>query len=207
MVVDLATEKVVGEINVRWRPNTIAVTPDGRFLYVNCLLGPHDQGALVIVDTLTDEVVEEINPPDNANEPEIGTFTSPLAFSPDGTHVYWTTGWKWVNVVEVGTNRILRTLDVEVPLPGLPIAPSGIAFTSDSSMVYISCLDAGFVASWDTVAEKFGLIVRVGFNPSGIVVTPDNQNAYVINMLSEDISVVDLHTYEVVGLIQLIPPP
>jgi YVTN family beta-propeller protein len=206
-VVDLEAGTVIGNIAVKWRPNAVAVSQDGSQLYVNCILGPHDQGALAVVDTLTDEVLSVIDPPQGANEPEVGTFTSPLALTSDGKHIYWTTGWKWVNVVEADTNRILRTLDVEVPLPGLPIAPSGIAFISDLSMAYISCLDAGFVASWDIEEGEFAAVMRVGFNPTGIVVTADDQNAYVINMLSEDISVIDLNTHEVVEVIQLTPPP
>lgn len=208
-VIDLSSNTIEKDIDVGWRPTTIAVTPDGSRLYVNRIVNPNDIGELVVIDTATDQVIATIASPINSREKigTIGDFTSALAVTPDGAHVYWTTGWRWISIVEVASNTVMRTIDVGEALPSLPIAPSSIAFLSDGSRAYIACWDAGHIVVLDTATSEFVGVIRPGFRPVGIAITPNDGFAYVANQYSEDVSVIDLATNEVIDTIPLRPPP
>ena len=78
------------ETKVFSNPNTIAESPDGKFLYVSCrghnnpksylVKGP-DFGKLMVIDIATREVVEEI---------EAGNQPTGLDVSPDGKYIVLT---------------------------------------------------------------------------------------------------------------------
>ncbi|MBS0617071.1 MAG: beta-propeller fold lactonase family protein [Spirochaetes bacterium] len=80
----------IAETKVYNNPNTIALSPDGKYLYVSCrgrnnsksylLKGP-DFGKLMVVDTATHQVVESI---------EAGNQPTGLAVSPDGRYIVLT---------------------------------------------------------------------------------------------------------------------
>jgi YVTN family beta-propeller protein len=207
-VIDLSSNTVEKEIDVGQFPVTMVVTPDGRSIYVNRVLNPHDVGGLVIIDTATDQIVATIASPIDTPEEigPIGAMTCGLAISPDGAYVYWTAGWQYINVVEVDSNTIVRTIEVEPALPGIHVAISSIGFLSDGSRAYIVCWDAGYVVVMDTRTWEFISIIRVGFRPGAIALAPDDSFAYVTNRHSEDVSVIDLATNAVVDTIQLEPP-
>lgn len=97
-VSDMARSKVYfisdykksSEINVYKNPNTIAESPDGKFLYVSCrgrnnpksyLIKGHDMGHLMVVDLATQTVVEDI---------EAGNQPTGLDVSPDGKYIVLT---------------------------------------------------------------------------------------------------------------------
>lgn len=86
----VADDTKVAETKVYNNPNTIALSPDGKYLYVSCrgrnnpksylLKGP-DFGKLLVLDTATHAVVESI---EGGNQP------TGLAVSPDGKYIVLT---------------------------------------------------------------------------------------------------------------------
>jgi YVTN family beta-propeller protein len=204
-VIDLSSYTVVNRLDVGWFPVTMVASLDGSRLYVNRVLNPNDVGELVVIDTATDQIVETIASPIDTPEEigPIGAVTCGLAISPDGDYVYWVAGWQYINIVETATNTIIKTLELAPALPGIHVAPSAIAFTSDGSRAYIACWDAGYVVIVDTETWEFLDIIKVGFRPGGIDITPDDRFAYVTNRHSEDVYVIDLATNEVVDTILL----
>ncbi|MBL8032524.1 MAG: beta-propeller fold lactonase family protein [Leptospiraceae bacterium] len=78
------------EVKVYSNPNTIAESPDGKFLYVSCrghnnpksylLKGP-DFGRLMVIDIATLKVIEDL---------EAGNQPTGLDVSPDGKYVVLT---------------------------------------------------------------------------------------------------------------------
>jgi len=97
-VSDMARSKVYfieeydkkAEVKVYSNPNTIAESPDGKYLYVSCrgrnnpksyLLKGNDFGRLLVIDLATRKVVEEI---------EAGNQPTGLDVSPDGKYVVLT---------------------------------------------------------------------------------------------------------------------
>ncbi len=86
----IADYKKASEINVYKNPNTIAESPDGKYLYVSCrgrnnpksyLIKGHDFGHLMVIDLATHKVVEDI---------EAGNQPTGLDVSPDGKYIVLT---------------------------------------------------------------------------------------------------------------------
>lgn len=86
----LADYAKVSETKVFSNPNTIAESPDGRYLYVSCrgrnnpksyLIKGHDMGHLMVIDLTTRKVVEDI---------EAGNQPTGLDVSPDGKYIVLT---------------------------------------------------------------------------------------------------------------------
>lgn len=97
-VSDMARSKVYfitdykksSEINVYKNPNTIAESPDGKYLYVSCrgrnnpksyLIKGHDMGHLMVFDLATQKIVDDI---------EAGNQPTGLDVSPDGKYIVLT---------------------------------------------------------------------------------------------------------------------
>jgi len=205
-VVDLESGTVVNRINVGWWPQMVVVTPNGSRAYVSRQNNPHDIGGLVIIDTATDQVIGTVAPP-------IGTGPNGrfdlLALTPDGAYVYWETSPTYVNIIEIASNRVVKTIDVSTQAEreaGNPRGthPSDIGFTSDGSRAYIVCGDAYYVAILDVATRTIvNRIIDVGMEPVAIAITPDDRFAYVTNKKGENISIIDLATNKVVGSIPI----
>lgn len=182
----------------------VVVTPNGSRAYVSRQNNPHDIGGLVIIDTATDQVIGTVAPP-------IGTGPNGrfdlLALTPDGAYVYWETSWKWVNVVEVASNQVVKTIDLGTDRDVWAtrgIHPSDIRFTADGSRAYIPCGDTFYVAVLDVATGAIvDYIVDAGIEPVAIAITPDDRFAYVTNKRGENISIIDLATNKVVGSIPI----
>jgi YVTN family beta-propeller protein len=200
-VIDLQTESLIGDVHADKPVASLSLSRDGSLLFGSRILDPE---GLLIVDTSTDQPLESLAPPEGTDYPEVGVFTAATGASPDGELLYWGTGPSFVHIVDIDTTEVLRTMAIfDELLTGLPIAPSGIGFSPDGARAYIPCLDAGYMVVWDNTIGELVAAVRVGVNPVAIAATPDGELAYVPNMLSEDISVIDLSSLEVVRTIGL----
>jgi YVTN family beta-propeller protein len=200
-VIDLDTESTISEIKVDSPVASLALASDGSHLFANRILDPE---GLLIVETTADEIEGSIPPPEGTNHPEVGVFTAVTGVSPDGISVFWGTGPSFVNILDLNQYQVIRTIAIfDELLTGVPIAPSGVGFSPDGSYAYIPCLDAGYMVVWDHSMGELTSAIRVGVNPVAIAISPGGELAYVPNMLSEDISVIDLETLKVVETIWL----
>ena len=97
-VVDLSTRVEVKTIAVGLHPSGMALSPDKTRLYVACA----NSDIVSVVDTKTDEVVEEINVRMEKNLP-FGSAPNALAISPDGSTLFVANGTdNAICVVELG---------------------------------------------------------------------------------------------------------
>jgi len=218
IVADLATRRMSSiidlnkvatylyEIAITPDGRSVVVTPDGSRAYVSRQNNPYDTGGIVVIDTATDQIIETINPPTGTSG-TIGRFDL-LVAARSGAYIYWATDGPGVNVIEVATNKVVKTIDLRMQVVdrewGSPrgIHPTDIAFTSDGSRGYIPCGDAYYVAIVDvatgTVIDR---IIDVGIEPVAIVIAPDDRFAYVTNKEGENVSVIDLATNKVIASI------
>ena len=204
-VVDLASSTVVKNIDVGWYPHMVVATPDGTRAYVSRQNNPYNIGGLAIIDTATDQVIDTIEPPVGMGP---NSKFAMLVITPDETYVYWATSPASVNVVEIASNQVVKTisdlgLEAQNQL-GYPrgINPSDIGFTSDGSRGYIPCGDSFYVVVIDVATGAIlDHIIDIGIEPVAIVITPDDKFAYVTNRESESISVIDLATNSVAASI------
>lgn len=82
-VIDVATKKVVSEIPVRIHAESMALSPDGKLLYVTDASGD----GISVIDVVRRKVVDTIDTKPAPGLP-YGSLTTALAFSPDGKTLF-----------------------------------------------------------------------------------------------------------------------
>jgi DNA-binding beta-propeller fold protein YncE len=209
-VVDTGRAAVVDVIRFdTGRPNDVAVSPDGRRVYV--ATGIAGAGALAVVDTADDTVLDTI-PVRSSSFPAGATG---VALSPDGARAYVLTA---AAVVVVDTERRIMTgtiptgpdpaalvtapgghrryvsgrdgvavVDTDrnvvvdtVPLPAGHTSAGGIAVSRDGRRVCVAWWDSVFVFDTATgTAASLRLGISYGAIPAGVAVTPDGRQAYI----------------------------
>jgi YVTN family beta-propeller protein len=200
-LVDLNTNTIVGSpITVGLAPAALAITPNGKYVYVaNYVDGNTNTGTITVIKTDLNNVVNTIS-----------GFSGPFAIviTPDGKYAYVTNFGSnnfepigtTVSVVKLKTGMIVETFEVG-------IQPSGIAITPNCRYVYVSnynTLYAGsnftdLTAGQGTVniidTKKHEVIaptIVVGQSPANIAIAPNGKHAYVTNYTSNTVSVIAL---------------
>lgn len=198
--VNLTTGAIFATITTNLAPAALALSPDGRSLYVvNYTTGLPSAGTLQEISTSTNLVVRTL-----------AGFSGPfgIAIHPDGTRAYVTNFGSnnfdpfgtTVAVVDLVGFTISKTVDVGVQ-------PSGVAVSPDGSRVYVSCYNTlyqvgspsftGLTAGQGTVSVLdaangdvlLPITVAVGQSPGNVVVNPKGDRVYVSNYTSGTVSV------------------
>lgn len=249
MVIDTRSMQIIETIPVSARPNNIALTPDGKKLYVAIIARP---GAVDVIDTERLENIKTIPHPGGLHNIYVtpdGKYAVAGSISGDRMTVYDTStdeeAWAWEGesirpmsistkpdgstdkiyiqvtghhgfvVLDFDTHReVARVTLPEIPeeeryaseesalgryngapAHGIGVSPDGRTVWSTSRMnsrvyVYSVYPDLELLAS-----------VPVGTDPDWVTFTPDGRFAYVANAHSNDVTAIDMHTYEAVATI------
>lgn len=199
-VVNLDTNTIVGNpITVGLAPASLAVTPDGEYVYViNYVDGNPGTGTISIIRTSDNTVIGTIN-----------GFSGPfaIAITPDGKYAYVTNFGSnnfspvgtTVSVVNLTNNTISKTINVG-------IQPSGIAITPDGLFAYVTIyktlyLGAGFtnLTAYQGTVKIIEIatnkvlcpVIQVGASPDAVAIS-SNGIAYVSNYSSNNVSVINI---------------
>ena len=121
-----------------------------------------------------------------------------LLNSPDGDFTFHATLSGGISTVSVSSAAELteRRINTNEPTFSTPVNfPRAIAVTRDESKAYVVLAGTNAVMGVDiSVPDRPRLLGfwAVGKNPRGIVLSPDETRAFVMNYLSRDVSVLDL---------------
>jgi DNA-binding beta-propeller fold protein YncE len=197
-------------------PDTIAITPDSRTVYVSC----PGTGQIVPVRAGADTAAQPIRVPspgalamaaggktvyvansggdtitpvstatEEPGEPIIvGPSPDAMAVTPDG------------RTVLVLTSTGITAVDAATSRAGEPVAIQGacaLAVAPDGGTAYVLAMpdsgsQQGFVVPVPVHASAAGKPIKVGLNPVQIVFTPDGKMAYVANYASENVTPIQL---------------
>lgn len=183
-VIDTKTNQVIAVITGFDGPSGMAITPDGKFGYVNNYGAPggvgSGNGTTVRVVDLTNNVI--IGSPIT-----VGQAPAAIAISPHGKFVYT------INYVDgnpgTGTMSIIKTSNntVTATVNGFS-GPFGIAITPDGKYAYVTNFGSNNFAPFGTTVSIVNLhalnivkTIEVGIQPAGIAISPDGYHAYVTN--------------------------
>ena len=159
--ISLATSTVLNPIPVGSNPAAIALTPDGRTLYVV----NQGSGTVTAIDTVTNTVLSTINVGSSEGLPAV------IAVAPDGTTAYIGLAGRVVPI-DTATNTALK------PIPVPTSYDFSMAITPNSKTLYYVSSEAGMVIPIDTATNTALTPIRL-LNPGGIVFTPNSQTAYI----------------------------
>ncbi len=178
VVVDTASRSVTATIPAEKYPYAIAVSPNGRQVYVP----NHDADLISVIDTATNTVTNKITVRPNPHS---------VAFSVDGRRAY----------VANHASNVVTVLDTKngAILAEIPVgrSPHSIAMSPDSSRVYVVDYDADSVAVIDPAANTVVGTIPVQREPQSVKFAPDGKHAYVVNDGSNTVSVIDTATGQV----------
>ena len=154
-VIDVATDKTVGEFRAGKKPRGIAISPDGKTLYIS----DQTSNALLVVDTARREVVRSIA----------------LGESPEGIDLSRDGRWLAAAIEEANLVVLVETstgvLTARIPTSGKN--PEHAVFSPDGRWIYVSAEDAAQVDVIDVSARRQVESIQVGRRPRGIGFTPD----------------------------------
>ena len=144
----------VAPIPVGKGPEGIDLSPDAKELWV----AHRGDGALSIIDTATDKVVQTV---------AIGTkMANRVKFTRDGKRVLVSDPpSNQLLVIDAATRRIVKKIDTEA-------GPEGILIAPDGKRAFIACSGAGKVAVLDLDSLGFTGSVTAGKDPDGMAWVP-----------------------------------
>jgi len=162
-VADLVAGNAV-ESDLDMRPSDVALSPDGRTLYVAGCKEFCTTGTLQLVDTASGRLQRSFN---------VGPSPYRLALSPDGRRAYTTNlGGPSLSVVDLVAGTPLVTLPVGVE-------PSGLAVSPDGTRVYVVNSQQGTITVVDATRNVVAGTVALPRQPREIVVAPNGRRVYV----------------------------
>jgi autotransporter-associated beta strand protein/YVTN family beta-propeller protein len=192
-VIDTATNTIVGSpISTGVMPIGVAVTPDGRYVYIT----NNGSNTVSVIDAVTDRVVGSVSVPAGP----IG-----VAVTPDGKYafvtssVFFTFTGHTVSVINTATNTLVG------PPISVGSGPIGVAFTPDGKFSYVANFNDG-TASVINTATRTVVVPSIPLgsptgSPVGVAVTPDGKFVYVANVNASTVSVISTATNTVVSSI------
>lgn len=175
-VIDLVAQKVVTTISLpaMKRPDGCAVSPDGKKLYVAGM----ESGNVAIVSAVTNQLQKMI---------DVGKEPRRFVFTPDGRQVYVTSeDAKTIRVMDVASDKIVDSFEsggqgprILVPLP-------------DQKTLLVANVDDDSASFIDIATKKINLTIGVGGSPQRLEISRDGAWAYVLSVIEQKVSVIDL---------------
>jgi len=202
-VVNLTTNTIVGApIMVGLAPASLAITPDGKFVYViNYVDGNTGTGTISVIQTSNNTVIDTIT-----------GFSGPfaIAITPNGQYAYVTNFGSnnfepigtTVSVINLKINAVIATINVGIQPSGIAITPNGLfAYVTNYNTLYANGAPAftGLTAGQGTVNiiniatnTVIPPIIAVGQSPDAIAIASNGNYAYVSNYTSNSVSVLNI---------------
>jgi cation/acetate symporter len=184
---EVAIPALGGTIPVGKTPGFVAVSPNGRHVYI----ANRSARVVTVVDTAINQVTATIPIP--AGPPQF------LAFAPDSRTLYITIfndqrTIHAIDVLDTASNTVIAT----IPQPARPYLP---AVSRDGKRLFIPNHDTASVSVVGTDTNSVIAEVRVAPNPHWVAFSRDGSRAYTANHESNLVSVIDTTTLEVLATI------
>ncbi len=216
-VIDTATDTVKATLRVGKKPRGIALSADGKRLY----LSDQELDALVVVDTAKGTepapraarkisrshlplarraagsrvMIEEDNEVaiDDTTTLEVKSRINTRGKNPD--HAVWSPDGHWLYVSAENADSV-DIIDVAagaiVKSLVVGLRPRGIGFLPDGSRAYVAAEAAGVVAVVDVAKQEVIGSIKAGLRSNGIVVHPDGKRVFVTSGGNGTVQVLDV---------------
>ncbi|HEX4225344.1 MAG TPA: hypothetical protein VHZ97_23475, partial [Pseudonocardiaceae bacterium] len=226
LAVNTATDAITTTLHNSNQDEAVAVSPDGKSVYVLSF------SQVRVIDAATNTVTATIPLPQTSVHG--GRYHQHLAVTPDGQRLFaYTAGAPTYSVVDLTNNSVLNTFTPQRGLRTLAFAPHGplaygtgsgigytidtstgaidstnttaftggthsIALTSDDTKAMVTEEPTNTVTEIDIATNTAAAKIEVGLEPYGVSVDPDG-HAFVANEVSSTVSVVDVATATVIN--------
>lgn len=188
-VIETASNTVTATVNVGDNPNGIAVSPDGKNVYVTNLGNLN----MSVIDTATNTVIDTIG--------NVVSIPQGIAINQNGTKIYLPdTDITTFFAIDTATKEV-----TEIPVEG----SCGVAVNPEGTKLYVTTEGEypdykGIVEVVDVASnEVTAKVAAVGSNPGRVAVSPDGARVYVTNEGSNNVSVIDTSTNNVIATVNV----
>jgi PQQ-dependent catabolism-associated beta-propeller protein len=180
-VIDLASGKRTGEFKTGGEPEGVKIGAGGKFIYATSEV----QNVVHAIDAATGKIVHNI---------KTGKRPRRFALSPDGAQLWVTNELAAsVTVISTQTHQVIETINFEVKGARKDdITPVGITMSRDGKRVFVGLGKANHVAFIDAASRKVTNLVLVGKRPWSVALDKAETTLYVVNGLSDDLTIVDV---------------
>lgn len=181
---DLLTEKKVWEKVYDGGADRLAISPDGKILYIPSLEGPHWN----VVDAATGEVITKITPNSHAHN---------TIYGPDGSHVYLAgLGSPLLSVADTKTHTVVKQIGPfsNVIRPFTINGSQTLCFVNVNDLLgfEVGDLKTGkMLHRVEVTGYQKGPTKRHGCPSHGIALTPDEKELWVSDAFNSSIHVFD----------------
>jgi YVTN family beta-propeller protein len=186
-VFDIASGRVLRVLRGISDPEQVAVSPDGRRLYV----ASEDTGRLIVMDARQGGVLASL---------EVGGEPEGVAVSPDGQIVYATSEeGHSVAVIETAAPRVRSRVRVG-------LRPRNAVFTSNGRRAFVSGENDGSVAAVDVASDRVVGTTRIegeNIRPMGVALTPADAQLFVTTGRGRQLVRLDPVTLRVTGRLEV----
>jgi PQQ-dependent catabolism-associated beta-propeller protein len=179
--IDAASGKRLKSIKVGKEPEGVKVSADGKTLYVTS-----EAASLVhVIDIDSGTVVKNV---------KVGKRPRRMALTPDGKELWVTNELDAsVSIIATATHTVVGSLKLEVKgARSEDITPVGIQISRDGSRAFVALGRANHVAFIDVAQRKVTHLVLVGKRAWNVTLDKAEARLYVVNGLSDDVTVVDV---------------
>jgi YVTN family beta-propeller protein len=185
-IIDLAGKKLTGKIFAGSDPEEFALSKDGKQIYVS----NEDTKSASVVNVATGKV-EHIIP--------VGQEPEGVAVTPDGKQFYVTceSGGD-VYAVETSGYTVAGHFKVEP-------RPRTVAFLPSAGVAFVPSESVGLVNVVDSKQFKIIKVITLptGSRPMSVRLSSDGRFLYVSNGRAGTVSIIDAHSYDIVGAIKV----
>lgn len=179
--VDAASGKVLQSIKVGQEPEGVKLSADGKTLYVTSEVA----SMVHVIDVASAKVVKNV---------KVGKRPRRMAITPDGKELWVTNELDAsVSIVSTTDHSVIGTVRFTVKgARAEDISPVGITMTRDGKRAFVSLGKANHVAFIDVPGRKVTDLVLVGKRAWNVTLDKAEARLWVVNGLSDDVTVVDV---------------
>jgi YVTN family beta-propeller protein len=186
--------------------------PDGSKLYA---LGGEDFGTTLVdvIGTKDYTIQKTITYDEPGLRGQSGGPYYPYAYDSIG-HTLYVGATYVVMAIDTETDEITKVINLEDVAGAIGLEPQqfiyvnaiGLVYQPEENYLYIAHLDRSFISIYDLTNDQFlpQVIPLKGFFPYYVMANDDVSKIYVINMRSDNISVIDVNSKAVEKLIDLV---
>jgi YVTN family beta-propeller protein len=227
-LISVSDGSVLETIAVSRGPQGLALSPNGRYLYVANQLddtisvlfvsdtrfiknlpvqgGPtaivvSPDGGVLFVSCYSSGLVKVLRADDGSVISAIpnGVGASGLAMSSDGKHLYAANPKEGtISVIQLPNYTVATVIDL-----GAAFGPSGVRVSPGEDSLYVTGYWSNRVAVIDLIDNRIRLMIETGNGPSGIAFTPDGRYVYVKNENDGSLSVIDVSAHRLIETVNV----
>ncbi|HET9820605.1 MAG TPA: PQQ-dependent catabolism-associated beta-propeller protein [Burkholderiaceae bacterium] len=182
-IVDVASGKMLRQVPVGKEPEGVKTAPDGKLVFVTSEVA----NMVHAVDVAAGKVAKNIS---------VGKRPRRMAITPDGREMWVTNELDaGVSILSLADLKVVATLRFEVPgVRAADITPVGITMTRDGQRAFVGLGRANHVAFVDVAQRKVTNLVLAGKRAWNVALDKAEARLYVVNGLSDDMTVIDVAT-------------